>query len=358
MAHVERRPQVVVVALEVVEPGALVRALEQRRGLLGEGQEDRGVGGRGRPRPRWMRPASRRRTRGSSRTCRSEGSRRAPRRGGRGSGRPGRRARPACRWAPRRRPGPPATGLGRLQVPAAPEDGEAGQQPSLRARRAGRSSRRSRRAASAGGRAGREPSTVSRPSWRSRRSRIWSGERSLTRAAASSMASGMPWSRAQMPATAGAFSLVTWKSGRTATARAMKSRTASYCSSVTGSGWRRPAGRFSSSTRERRLVSGGAGRPGTTYSCSPEIRRTARLVTTRRTPGQARSRSPMSPAASMTCSKLSSTRSIRRWPTAATRVSRAFSPGRWKAPSVRAMAGRTSVASRSGSSATNQTPSG
>ena len=41
-----------------------------------------------------------------------------------------------------------------------------------------------------------------------------------------------------MPATAGAFSFVTVNPGRTATARAMNSRTASYWPSVDGSGWR------------------------------------------------------------------------------------------------------------------------
>ena len=48
------------------------------------------------------------------------------------------------------------------------------------------------------------------------------------RAAASSIASGIPWSLALIAATAGAFSLVTAKPGRTATARSMKRRTAAY----------------------------------------------------------------------------------------------------------------------------------
>ena len=83
--------------------------------------------------------------------------------------------------------------------------------------RAGRSSRRWLRAASAAAPAGRASPTPGRRAGRSRRPRIASGGRSLTRAAASSIASGMPWSRAQIPATAGAFSFVTRKSGRTAT---------------------------------------------------------------------------------------------------------------------------------------------
>ena len=62
-----------------------------------------------------------------------------------------------------------------------------------------------------------------------------SGERILIRAAASSMARGIPWRRALIAATAGAFSLVTAKPGRTATARSMNSRTAPYASKVAGS---------------------------------------------------------------------------------------------------------------------------
>ena len=54
------------------------------------------------------------------------------------------------------------------------------------------------------------------------------GRQELVRAAASSMARGSPSSREQISATAGAFSFVTWKSGRAATARWMKSATASY----------------------------------------------------------------------------------------------------------------------------------
>ena len=50
----------------------------------------------------------------------------------------------------------------------------------------------------------------------------------MTRAAASSMARGKPSSRAQISATAGAFSFVTSKSGRTACARWMNRATASY----------------------------------------------------------------------------------------------------------------------------------
>ncbi len=63
-------------------------------------------------------------------------------------------------------------------------------------RRAGRSSRRWRRAASAAARAGRAHPAEQTSRWCSSRARIASGERSLIRAAASSMASGMPCRRA------------------------------------------------------------------------------------------------------------------------------------------------------------------
>ena len=55
---------------------------------------------------------------------------------------------------------------------------------------------------------------------------ISSGDSTFTRAAASSMARGMPSRRWQICATAGAFWLVTAKPGRMAVARSMKSRTA------------------------------------------------------------------------------------------------------------------------------------
>jgi hypothetical protein len=48
------------------------------------------------------------------------------------------------------------------------------------------------------------------------------------RAAASSIARGRPSSRWHISATAGAFSLVIWKSGLAFVARSMKRRTASY----------------------------------------------------------------------------------------------------------------------------------
>ena len=112
-----------------------------------------------------------------------------------------------------------------------------------------------------------------------------------------------------MAATAGAFSLVTVKPGLTATARSMNRRTAAYCSIAAGSTMRDSPGMASRSSPLRWLGSGGAGRPGTGYSCSPETCRVARLVTTILIPGAVRSRSATIGAAETTCSKLSSTSS-------------------------------------------------
>ena len=185
-----------------------------RRGSLDEGEERRRVAaldlGRARRSPR----AARRRTRGS---CRASGSGVTP---SISSART--RLWSASDISPSRTStaelvGRPADRLGRLELAAADEHGQPATGAAARPRRAGRSSRRSRRAASAGARAGRASPAASTPSWCSRRSRIASGDRSLIRAAASSIASGIPWSRAQIAATAGAFSFVTSKSGRTAT---------------------------------------------------------------------------------------------------------------------------------------------
>ena len=80
------------------------------------------------------------------------------------------------------------------------------------------------------------------------------GGRSLTLAAASSMASGRPSSLAQISATAGAFSLVIAKSAFAALALSMKSLTASYWEKVS-----KPGNLFGSGTESG----------GTAYSCSP-----------------------------------------------------------------------------------------
>ena len=69
----------------------------------------------------------------------------------------------------------------------------------------------------------------------SRFSSAWGGS-ILTKAAASSIAKGNPSSREQISATAGALAVVTVKSGLTACARSMKSRTASYWLSASTDG--------------------------------------------------------------------------------------------------------------------------
>ena len=104
-------------------------------------------------------------------------------------------------------------------------------------------------------------------------SRIASGVRSLTRAAASSIASGIPWSRAQIAATAGAFSFVTSKSGRTATRPGDEQANRLVLAIAVG------GVEAALAARQVQLLelgqgeeSRGAGRPGTGYSCSPETR--------------------------------------------------------------------------------------
>ena len=127
------------------------------------------------------------------------------------------------------------------------------------------------------------------------------------RAAASSIASGIPWSRALIAATAGRV-LVRDREARAdgdgpldeqADRRVLAER-----DRVDG---RVSPPRLSRSSPLSWLGSGGVGRPGTGYSCSPEMRRTARLVTMTLMSGAARSRSATIGAASTTCSKLSRT---------------------------------------------------
>lgn len=121
--------------------------------------------------------------------------------------------RPGCRL-PRSRPASPRR-RGR-------RDERAG---GLRPRPAGRSSRRRRCAASAAAGRSRAPAVRS-GSGCSRRARICSGDSTVTRTAASSMARGRASRRTHISATAGAFMFVTAKSARTARARSMNSSTA------------------------------------------------------------------------------------------------------------------------------------
>ena len=209
----------------------------------------------------------------------------------------------------------------------------------------GQVARRRRRAGRAGARAG---------------PRIASGDRSLIRAAASSMASGMPWSRAQIAATAGRV-LVGDGEARLDRDRALDEQ------AHRGVLARAPPGRRCATRRAwpaARARSGGSDRaaragPGTGYSCSPDTCRAARLVTTTLMPGRGpqqvgddrRRRDDLlevveheQHASCRAASRRAARRSAgRRPPTTPT------------APAIR---GATSIGSRIGSSGTKKTPSG
>ncbi len=177
--------------------------------------------------------------------------------------------------------------------------------------------------------------------WPSRASSACGGS-SLMRAAASSIARGKPSRRAQISATAGALALLTWKSGLSACARAIKRATASYCDSVTRSG---------------RCLRSGSKSGGTANSCSAERRSTARLVTNNLRLEQRARRSESLGAALTTCSKLSSTSSTCfpcRKASSCSNVDRvvlSFTPSVW------AMVGTTSSASLMGARFTKEMPS-
>ena len=183
--------------------------------------------------------------------------------------------------------GGPAHGLGGREVDAALEHRQPIEQAPVAARRAGRSSRRSRRAASAAAPAGRARRPTGARAGPRAGSRSASGENSLIRAAASSIARGMPCSRAAIAATAGAFSFVTRKSGRTAVARAMNSRTASYVDSVAASIVRapRPAGSPARARSAARGPAASAG-PGPGTPARPRRGAAARDVTSADRPGR------------------------------------------------------------------------
>ena len=115
---------------------------------------------------------------------------------------------------------------------------------------------------------------------------------------------------------------------------------------------------MSRSTSDSRLVSGGAGRPGTGYSCSPETRSAIRVVTRharcRAAPQQVsddRARSD----------DLLEVVEDQQHPLLADVSARVSMAGRLRlsaTPSIRAIVAATSAGSRTGSSATNQIPSG
>ncbi len=159
-----------------------------------------------------------------------------------------------------------------------------------------------------GGRSAWPPARTS--SGRSSLARISSALSSLTRAAASSSASGIPSSALQIPTRACAFAPESANCGSTARARAVNTAIESF--------------RASSA---RSSVGSGTGSGGTGYSCSPEIRRGTRLVTRSRSRGAAcRSRSRTG-AALTRRSKLSRTTSASRVRSSRASVSSVSSPG-------------------------------
>ena len=115
---------------------------------------------------------------------------------------------------------------------------------------------------------------VSRSRARSRRSRIASGVRTLTRAAASSSARGRPSRRRQISATAGAFALGQPKAGPDRAGPIDEEVTAGDVASVAGPRARRPAA--AAKVGPRSLVrSGGGAASGSLPGCADSRRRRA-----------------------------------------------------------------------------------
>jgi len=128
---------------------------------------------------------------------------------------------------------------------------------------------------------------------------ICSSDKTTTRAAASSIASGIPSRRRQIRAIVPAFSDVARNDGSMALARSRKSRV--------------PSASTSASTR-RDAVSSGSESEGMRVTVSPGTPSASRLVTTIRRSGTPRSSvSASSAQASIRCSQLSSTSRSLRW---------------------------------------------
>jgi len=174
-----------------------------------------------------------------------------------------------------------------------------------------------------------------------RASSAW-GAKIRTCAAASSMASGSPSSRAQIAATSAAFPAVRAKEGRTACAHCTKRATAGKRATAAGSAPSAGVGR----------ASGGTGKV-----CSPRTRSAARLVTSATTPGHAPSSAASAGPAPATCSMLSSSSSrslSRKW---AWSRSSTGCPAASRRPSARAMVGSAKAGSRRAARLTVTTPS-
>ena len=161
-----------------------------------------------------------------------------------------------------------------------------------------------------------------------RRAAIWSSDSAAARAAASSMASGMPSRRRQISATAPAASSAGSKPGRAAAARSQNSRSASASE-------------------------------GTRQATSSAQRSGSRLVARTRTPGPARRTSSARRAhASIRCSQLSRTINASRVARCATSASRAERDAGIGTPTASAAACATSAGSLRLARSTNQAPSG
>ena len=174
------------------------------------------------------------------------------------------------------------------------------------------------------------------------RAAICSTGSTLTRAAASSIAKGMPSRRVQISMTAGAFAKVSWKLGWTAVARSKKSRMHSNCS-----------------RRSVNPISCGSGklRVGTGQSVSPVIFNASRLVVNSCKLGQRLNKVVARWAtASMRCSQLSMTSNMALSPTKLAMASRTGTWGAALIPSARATARTTCASSVRAANSTHQTP--
>ena len=192
-------------------------------------------------------------------------------------------------------------------------------------------------------RAGASRALVVSTAMRSRsRSASSAGVKSFARAAASSRARGRPSSRWQISVTACALAAVTAKVGCTQRTRATSIATA-------GTATRRSR---SATSSEWGTASGPTGNSRSAARCSR-----SRLVTSSRTPGQARSGSVRSRPAASTCSQLSTTSSTSLSTSASITRAETRPPGASGSPNARATWPRTRPGSCTGARSTKTTPS-
>ncbi len=171
-----------------------------------------------------------------------------------------------------------------------------------------------------------------------------SGERTVRRDAASSIASGIPSSRRQISATAPRCFDVSVNPGLACSARSAKSRTDSIAVSDTT---------VAASSAD------GVRSGGTENTCSPATRSPSRLVVRIVRFGPERSTAcAISAHGVRWCSQLSSTMRSRFSPSARCRVSTSGVSASSRTPSADARACATRVPSRRGAKSTNHTPSG